>query len=115
MSTTSKTFAGWARRTYRFNNSYKADDEHEYVGEFRVIRHVIVKNDDYEMADGSIFTVKAPRGVSRADVVNVLTNTFSRNCRCEHDCCGCVQSGVSNVRRAKRREWRVEVLRRYNV
>lgn len=114
---TLKTFDGYKRTTFSFNKGWKDDDVHEYVGKFRIlkIRRIAEIDTANGEAEGRIYTVAAPKDVSKADVINVLQGAFTRHCRCEHDCCGHLLTGVRSIRRTKRREWLVEVARRYNV
>lgn len=114
---TPKTFDGYKRITFRFNEGWKGDDEHEYVGKFRILKIRRVANTDTSNgeAEGRIYTVAAPRGASEADVANVLRGAFTWHCRCEHDCCGHLLTGIYLIRRTKRWEWLVEVVRGNNV
>lgn len=114
---TPETFDGYKRTTFSFNEGWKDDDEYEHAGKFRIlkIRRVAETDTGNGEAEGRNYTVAAPRGTSKAGVINVLQGAFTRHCRCEHDCCGHLLTGVSSIRRIKRREWLVEVARRYNV
>lgn len=114
-----KFFDGFKRTSFRFNNGWKDNDEHEYVGKFRILKRKAVtateKEVSYGGADGRFFTVLAPKGASENDVINAIEDTFTWHCRCEHDCCGHLYSGVLSIHRTKKREWLVEQIRRYNV
>lgn len=110
-----RTFPGFRRRTFKFNEAWKDEDDHEYVGEFKILKLVLSDATNEEAEKDRIITVRSPREVSKQDAKNVLQNTFSYQCRCEHDCCGHIQSGVYMIRQTKRREWLVTVLRRRNV
>lgn len=116
---TSKTFDGYKRISFKYNEGWKNNDEHRYVGEFRILKIRSISNANADIssgdADGCIYTVSAPKGASKEDVINVLQNHFTWHCRCEHDCCGHILTGVYSIRRTKRKEWLVEVVRRYNV
>ena len=109
------TFQGYRRTSFKFNESWKDDDKYEYLGMFKILKRVLCNTAESEAEKDHIYTVRAPRGASKRDVENVLQNTFTWHCRCEHDCCGHLFTGVRSMRRIKRREWSIEVARRYNV
>lgn len=119
LTVVNKFFDGYKRTSFRFNNGWKDDEQHEYVGKFRILKRKAIaatENDaSYGGADGRLITILAPKGVSKNDVINVIENTFTLHCRCEHDCCGHLLSGVHSIRRTKKREWLVEQSRSYNV
>ncbi len=112
-------FEGYRRLTFQFNDSWKDEDEHQYVGEFMIlkcrIRHPSLQDSSNGEAGERIYTVRVPRGVSRDDIINALRDSFTYGCRCEHDCCGHLQSYAYLPRRQKRRTWMVEVRSYYNV
>ena len=112
-------FDGCRRLTFQFNDGWKGEDAHEFIGEFVMLRCRIRPPSDKEAGHGAagerIFTVRVPRGLSRGDIIHALQDVFTTGCRCEHDCCGHLQTRARLPRRSKRREWVVEVSRYYNV
>jgi hypothetical protein len=61
------------------------------------------------------YTVKLPKGISRAMAYTATGAIFNTSCHCEHDCCGHVCGGVSEVTHSKRREWIVRTCYGHNV
>jgi hypothetical protein len=114
-----EVFAGYRRLTHKYVSGWSHLDEQEYVGEFRLLnsRHLPPSEKDEDFGDeGTYFmTVRAPRGASPEAIKDVLIDTFSHGCRCEHDCCGHVQHSASVPVHKKQREWVVPVRAYLNV
>lgn len=112
-------FDGYRRLTFQFNDGWKGEDAHEFIGEFLMLKCRVRPPGDqeacYDEAGERIFTVRAPRGLSSGDIINALQDVFTTACRCEHDCCGHLQTRAGLPRRIKRREWVVEVRCFHNI
>lgn len=55
-----------------------------------------------------------PRGISDEDVEQAIYSEFSSHgCAHEHDCCGCMSTGVDLVKKG-RREWLMKLRYSYN-
>ena len=112
-------FYGYRRLTFTYVIGWSSLDEHELVGEFRVLNSRHVRPSDQAAESGGagtyFVTVRAPRGAAPEAIQDALVNEFSRGCRCEHDCCGHVQHSASTPKRQKRRNWVVPVHAYYNV
>jgi hypothetical protein len=112
-------FDGYRRLTFQFNDGWKDEDEHEFLGEFMILKSRIRQSSNHDTSNGEagerIYTVRAPRCVSEADIINALRDAFTSGCRCEHDCCGHLQTYAYLPKRQKRRTWVVEVRCYYNV
>ncbi len=69
-------FDGYRRLTFQFNDGWKGEDEHEFLGEFMILKNRIRQSRNQDSSNGEagerIYTVRAPRGVSRTDIINVL-------------------------------------------
>ena len=114
-----QNFSGYRRQTFHYVNGWSNLDEHEYVGEFRLLNSRHVPPSDYEAEYGDagtyFMTVRAPRGVSREAISEALQTEFTTGCRCEHDCCGHIQHSAGVPIHKKRRNWVVPVSAYYNV
>ena len=112
-------FDGYRRLTFQFNDGWKGADEYQYLGEFMILKSRLRHSNHQDSSNGEagerIYTVRVPRGISRGDIINALRDTFTNGCRCEHDCCGHLQTYAYLPRRQKRRTWVVEVHCYYNV
>lgn len=113
-----QTFAGYQRQTFKFNDAWKNEDEHEYIGKFGILAVRFTPADAHGASYGDVgtyrYTIKVPRGAALATVNNVLRNEFSGGCRCEHDCCGHQFFQTGSPKHIKRREWIVDVRAAYN-
>ena len=112
-------FDGYRRLTYQFNDGWKGEDAHEYIGEFLILQCRCRPFGSQDMSGGEagdrVYTVRVPRGVCQGDIINALQDAFTSGCRCEHDCCGHMQTRANLPRRVKRRQWVVVVRCYHNV
>jgi hypothetical protein len=112
-------FQGYRRLTFSYVSGWSRLDEHEYVGEFRLLnsrhRSPTSKNEEYGEAGTYFMTVRAPRGASHDAISAALRVEFSGGCRCERDCCGHVQHSAGKPIHKKRRNWVVPVRAYLNI
>ncbi|WP_321966984.1 hypothetical protein [Burkholderia cepacia] len=113
------TFPGYKRLTHRYAIGWQHLDEHEYLGEFRVlnVRNFPLSDGDVEDVGERVYTIRVPRLVSDSDIRAALVSELSYGCRCEHDCCGHTFVNVRHrdVVRVKQRRWVVRVRIQRNV
>lgn len=107
-------FEGYKRITHKFNEGWKDLDQQEYIGRFKQlgIKAGGVHYTDDEGSTDMKLTFVAPKGVNAEDAIEVIRNELSYGCRCEHDCCGHMQSYGRDIKRVKGRIF-TAVLHRY--
>ncbi|KWN05905.1 hypothetical protein WT83_27895 [Burkholderia territorii] len=119
MSKAGTTFRGYKRLTHHYALGWEHLDEHEYLGDFRVlnVRYFPSAGGDYDDLGERVYTIRAPRLLSEADIRDTLVSELSFGCRCQHDCCGHAFAHVyrQDVKRVKRRRWVVRVHVHRNV
>lgn len=112
-------FHGYRRLTFGYSSGWSNLDEHEYVGEFRLLNSrraaPTTEEEEYGEAGTYFLTVRAPRGASAEAIEDVLRTEFTNGCRCEHDCCGHVQHSAGKPIHKKQRNWVVPVRAYLNV
>lgn len=85
------------RLTYKYSSAYADLDRHiEDMGTARALGEKTIKRDAESRTTLGLFLVSSkfrPSNVKRA-----FYDTLRYSCRCEHDCCGCLQTSVSKVR-----------------
>lgn len=100
----------YERLTRRYVTAYSGDDKWQPAGWRYCIpgpaSAPIYEKDSHcsEYWDRT-FRIITDRPVSAATVYRALRDDWSRSCRCEHDCCGCVGSIVRTVASRGRREF----------
>ena len=87
------------RLTHRFTTGWSALDEHEEIGTARVLAQKEAGRDDENKRAFLLLLVHSQS--SPEDIKSAIRDTMTNGCRCEHDCCGHWQHGVSKVRRLK--------------
>lgn len=85
------------RRTRRYNDGWAHLDEQEPIGTARHLSSKQTKKDADGCTTLSLFMVSS--SASADDIESALYDTLTSACRCEHDCCGHMQSRVSRIRR----------------
>jgi hypothetical protein len=112
-------FQGYRRLTFGYATGWSRLDEHEYVGEFRLLNSRLSpptdKAEEYGEEGTYFITVRAPRGASHEAIAEALQAEFNSGCRCEHDCCGHVQHSAGKPIHKKRRNWVVPVRAYLNI
>lgn len=86
--------------TGKYRVSYDYLNDHEYLGQAKVLaaRNKSESDDGtsvqftQRVVAGSWFDASNPKHVER--VARSIAYSFSRDCRCEHDCCGCWNGGA---------------------
>lgn len=105
-----KFFGGFVNLEHTYNVAWNYLNQQQYVGEFRVLKRVVTNEDNV------ILTIKAPRDIRDTfTVYRVASNEFDNGCRCEHDCCGHVQTHVQHVSHNKKREYKVVLYQYLNI
>jgi hypothetical protein len=94
------------RITHRYNEGWSHLDQHEYIGTARVLSRKPHGSEDYESKKTfSLLLVTSKEPLE--SIKEAIEDTFRHACRCEHDCCGHIQSRVNRVRRLKSGLWAV--------
>lgn len=109
------------RETHDYVGTYAHLDRWSEVGTYTVLSSRPVAGEGE--ADGSLMPgyavsllVEPGRGATARQIRAGIEDTFTvRGCACEHDCCGCVSHGVSEVRRTRGHIWAFAVQRSRNV
>lgn len=109
-----------ARLTYHYVDGWADElDEWSHVGTMSVLGFgPRVLLDKYGESWNRWVRVKlrsvAP-GVSHDEALGAIMLHFRKACRCEHDCCGHVQTHASSIRHDKRKEYIVKLHSYINV
>jgi hypothetical protein len=90
-------FALSMRLTYGYNSGWSHLDKWHDMGNAKVTHAAKTREDDYSFSQLLILEVDAP-GYRPRNVMRAIHETMVSGCRCEHDCCGHIQSSPSKVR-----------------
>lgn len=87
------------RLTHKYAFGWAGLDESEQIGTAREVLSKPRKNHGDTATAFKLLLVNSTADAK--DIKQAIYDSLSSGCRCEHDCCGHWQHGVSNVRRIK--------------
>jgi hypothetical protein len=88
-----------ARLTRRYVTGWSHLDKWHRIGECRTFASSPAKWDDRGESYRSVqFVQVAAHGYRSANIKRALMSVFDHGCRCEHDCCGHVQTAATRTR-----------------
>ena len=94
--------------THRYNAAWSHLDESEDVGMARaIITKEWGKPDPHGESRRSLTILFVVSQASEEEIREAIEDTLQFSCRCEHDCCGHVQTSVSKARRLRSGMWAV--------
>lgn len=88
------------RLTFQFNTGWSHLDKYNDIGTATIVRRDERVWDDNGEAGSQIVVLRVEIDnppVKFEDIKEAIEDTMSFSCRCEHDCCGHVSGGVSEV------------------
>lgn len=85
------------RLTYGYNSGWSHLDKWHDLGEATVVAVGKPRESQDSYRQVQIVEVACP-GYRPRNVVRALESTMVRSCRCQHDCCGHVQSSPAKIR-----------------
>lgn len=95
----------WLRKTFEYAAGWRSLDTEVPLGDIVLTPRRQTSSGDGD-DDGPTYVQHAtvPKGISSRDIRAAISNTLGgTNCRCSHDCCGCVIRYVSSRRIGSRR------------
>ena len=110
----------YQRLTHKYAEGWASElDRWHYIGDAGILKYgKPVYLDKYGESWNTVIRVKLSylaHDATEEQAMDAMRTLFNRACRCEHDCCGHVQSYGTTVRKDKRREYLVRVHSYVNV